>query len=280
MMQTIIYQSILALLKANMLSCEKPLLSEEDIEFQIDTYKWLLKNFGGKHFYDDATLVLPTIKFFPKTSQQSKDAPLSIFNLVKEYCGLQDWDCKLVAQDADINPIIAPTVILENIPQKPAGTFSVQQEQVLITYNPNLTTNLESLIATFAHELSHYLTGTTADDPPGGWENWEFATDIASTFLGFGTFMANSAFNYQQVQDVDSIGWSTQGAGYLSEMEHLYALAIFLSLKEIDVEVALPFLKKYLRSSLRKAYLDVKKREIVALLKKQEYSPTYYADSE
>ncbi|MDX6851136.1 hypothetical protein SCD92_17290, partial [Gilvimarinus sp. SDUM040013] len=57
-------------------------------------------------------------------------------------------------------------------------------------------TSPTQLVATFAHELSHYLTCTANEPPPGGWDNWEFATDIAATFLGFGVFMANSSFNF------------------------------------------------------------------------------------
>ncbi|MDH4318404.1 MAG: hypothetical protein OEV64_08445 [Desulfobulbaceae bacterium] len=44
------------------------------------------------------------------------------------------------------------------------------------------------MIATFAHELSHYLIATAPEPPPGGWESWKFATDIGATFLGFGIF--------------------------------------------------------------------------------------------
>jgi hypothetical protein len=45
----------------------KPLLSEEDRQFQLATFRWLLKHFGGQDFFDNTQLVLPTNTFFPVT---------------------------------------------------------------------------------------------------------------------------------------------------------------------------------------------------------------------
>lgn len=42
----------------------KPVLSKENTDFQIATYKWLLKNFGEKHFFEETKLILPTREFF------------------------------------------------------------------------------------------------------------------------------------------------------------------------------------------------------------------------
>ena len=72
------------------------------------------------------------------------------------------------------------------------------------------------MVATFAHELSHYLTATAPEPPPGGWDNWEFATDICASFLGFGIFVANSAFSFNQYTEVDSQGWQSSRGGYLT----------------------------------------------------------------
>lgn len=248
----------------------KPLLSDDDREFQFDTYQWLLKNFGGAHFYDDARLILPTKDFFEFS--QSDQLAKSIFEQVKAYCGMQLWQCELVAQEPDIDPHVSPTVVLENITPSPAGTFEFDKGDVVtITYNPDLLNKPEALIATFAHELSHFLTSTARDEPPGGWDNWEFATDICATFLGFGIFMANTAFNFIQTQDVDTVGWQVQGASYLSEIEHLYALAIFLSLKDIDAQEFFPFLKPYLRSDLKKAVKELNGSEFIQELKNVSY---------
>lgn len=175
-----------------------PLLSEEDLNFQIESYQWLLTHFGGDEFYNRATLVLPTKAFFPAEVNSKEEAVKATFEQVKKYAGMSEWPCILEPQDEDHNLVVAPTVVIQNVEQSPLGTFSVgESNAITITYNPKIASNPTQMGATFAHELSHYLTGTAPAPPPGGWENWEFATDIGAAFLGFGIFIANAAFNFQ-----------------------------------------------------------------------------------
>jgi hypothetical protein len=204
----------------------KPLLSQSDIEFQVATFKWLLKNFGGDDFYKTTKLVLPTKDYFPSKVNSPEGAASETFEAVKKHAGLENWICKLEIQEEDADPVVAPTLAIQNAPTSPYGTFQATEEnEVVITYNPALASQPTQLVATFAHELAHYLTATSKEEPPGGWENWEFATDIAATFLGFGVFMANSAFSFSQYTNSDSQGWKSSRNGYLSESEHIYALA-------------------------------------------------------
>ena len=235
-----------------------PLLSEKDFNFQLETYKWLLKNFGGDSFYHKAKLVLPTKTFFPDKVSEPKEVAESTFERVKEYAGLEKWPCQLMAQDTDIDPVISPTMILQNAPSSPNGTFRVDESQeIMITYNPSLLRQPALLVATFAHELAHYLTATSIDEPPGGWENWEFATDITATFLGFGIFMCNASFNFSQYSQADSMGWQSSRSGYLSESEHCMALALFLLLKNIPIENTHRYLKPHLRKYLKRATREI-----------------------
>lgn len=252
----------------------KPFLCSEDTEFQIATYRWLLKNFGGKHFFEDTKLILPTREFFPSKVKNEKDAAIKTFEMVKKYAGMEEWPCKLEAQEADLETHIAPTLVIKNVPSSPLGTFEAKKNnEIVITYNPALVNNPTQLVATYAHELAHYLTGSGQEEPPGGWDNWEFATDIAATFLGFGLFMANSAFNFQQFTAVDSQGWQYNRSGYLSEPEHIFALAIFLRLRGIAIESALQYLKPNLKSMLKKAVIEVSESEWIDELENVEYVP-------
>lgn len=248
------------------------LLSSEDTYFQIETYKWLLKYFGGRDFVEDAVLVLPTKEYFPAEVENEFEAAEATFESVRKYCGLQNWPCKLEKQDEDIDPKVAPTIAVQNTPSNPLGTFGVSEdEEVIITYNPSLSADPQQMVATFAHELAHYLTATAAEPPPGGWENWEFATDIAATFLGFGIFMANNAFSFNQFTDVDAQGWQSRRNGYLSEAEHSFALAIFLALKNIPAEDATRYLKPNLAKMLKRASNEIAKSEFFQELKDVEY---------
>lgn len=185
---------------------------------------------------------------------------------------MDEWNCKLERQEEDVEAKIASTLIVQNTPNNPLGTFQAKENnEIVITYNPSLLGNPAQLVATYAHELAHYLTACTSEEPPGGWDNWEFVTDIAATFLGFGVFMANSAFNFQQYADIDSQGWQYNRNGYLSEAEHIFALAIFLELQGTPIEPALPHLKPNLKKLLKQAVKQLSNTEIISTLKAVEY---------
>lgn len=258
----------------------KPLLSNEDTEFQIATFKWLLKNFGGSDFHDTTVLILPTEEFFPTKVETADEAAFETFNSVKKYAGLQNWPCLLIAQEEDIETRVAPTVSIQNAPTNPLGTFQATgSNEIVITYNPAIVNNPSLLVATYAHELAHYLTGSSLEEPPGGWDNWEFATDIAATFLGFGIFMTNSAFNFQQYADIDSQGWQYNRNGYLSEQEHIFALSIFLQLKGLPIELALKHLKPNLQKLLKKSMKQLSQTTIIQELLDVEYEPPTHTEA-
>jgi len=236
----------------------KPLLSTNAAMFEIETYKWLLRNFDEEFFYNKTSMVLPTPDFFPSKVNSDEEAAIETFNTVKELAGLSEWPCKLVPQENDIDPLVAPTIMVKNLPNNPLGTFSVQEDnEVIITYNPAIVNKPVQLIATYAHELSHYLIRTAKEAPPGGWDNEELVADITATFLGFGVFMVNSATHFEQFSGPDSQGFTSGRSGYLSEKEHTYALAIFMHLKGIEYNTVKPYVKSYLRSTLKKAMKEL-----------------------
>jgi len=250
----------------------KPLLKEDDELFQIETYRWLLTHFGGENFYKNTQLVLPTEEYFPTKVNSREQAVQETFQQVKIYAGLEKWPCILHKQEEDPDLVVSETLVVQNVEHSPHGTFSFNDNnEAIITYNPGLATSPTQMVATFAHELAHFLTSTAQEPPPGGWGNWEFATDIAATFLGFGIFLANSVFNFQQYSSVDAIGWKTTGGGYLSESEHSYALAIFLRLKGISVDIAYPHCDGNIKAFLKKANKELEEKHYIEDLGKVEY---------
>jgi hypothetical protein len=241
----------------------KPLLEPDFVDWQFQCFEWLLRNTGGMKAWQEGTkLIKPTEEFFPNGGNTQSELAESIFRQVKQHSGMSDWPCRLQVQEADSSFIVAPMVVLQGAPSSPLGTFTCdsEKEEVIITYNPDSVSNPMSLIATFAHELAHYLTATFEEEPPGGWENWEYATDVAATFLGFGIFSANSHFNYSQLNSDNGeggSGWQTSRQGYLSEPELLNAHAIFSCLMDLPVTESIPHLKSSLRGSFKQAYKDV-----------------------
>lgn len=222
----------------------------------FDTYAWALENFGTDVFYQYTELSLPNDKFFPDKLDDLDDVAEGLFTRVRQYAGMEEWPCRLVAQDEDANPVVGPALLIKGAPGGPAGTFSVsggKTPTIKITYNPSQLKRPESLIATFAHELAHYLIHSVESHPPGGEEYEEQATDLVAIFMGFGVFLANSAFSFSQYTGVDSQGWRTLAQGYLSEIEMVYGLAVFCHLKDIDYRDVQPYLDKSLRKTLKTA---------------------------
>ncbi|GAO42741.1 hypothetical protein FPE01S_01_17590 [Flavihumibacter petaseus NBRC 106054] len=77
----------------------------------------------------------------------------------------------------------------------------------------------EGMVAMLAHEIAHIkLLGENRIE-----ENDELLTDLATIFFGLGVFSANAAF--KAYYDYKYYGWSQ--AGYLTQMEWGYALALF-----------------------------------------------------
>lgn len=96
--------------------------------------------------------------------------------------------------------------------------------------------NPQSLIATMAHELSHYILmeekGYFFEEDENEW-----LTDLTSIAFGFGIFMGNTKFNFNQWQSADGWGgWSSSTQGYLPEQMIAYAMA-FIQFRKKEMEV-------------------------------------------
>ncbi|QIA65375.1 hypothetical protein GT360_17705 [Vibrio astriarenae] len=232
-----------------MFSLFKPrsVLVGSDLDFQIETYKYLMKYFGGESFYTKTKLVLPTDEFFPDSVSSEDEIASKTFHQVKKHSGMCLWPCQLIAQEPDPNRHLGGTLLIRNAPSLPRCTYSLGEEGAEITFNPNLLRNPVMMVALFANRLAFYLTQELTESPPGGWSNLGYANDITAVFLGFGIFSVNSVFNFQQFSDGEIIGWMSERNGCLSDVELLFALAIFCKLKGINPVVAASHIKPALR---------------------------------
>ena len=237
-------------------------IDEEELEWQLATFKWLQLEFGD---LAGRPLVVPTPACFPPSTRKGHGRVEDLFGHVRRAAGMEDWPCELRAGAADRPIQVGPALLLrhEGAPA-PCGTFQVTGEdgrtRVVITYNPDLADDPTAMIATLAHELGHYLMSSAASDPPGGWELHELHTDIAAVYLGFGLFLANSARSFAQFQDATTSGWSARTQGYLGEGALVTALAIFQDLAGNDPAEAAPYLKDYLEKDFRRAARALRKR--------------------
>jgi hypothetical protein len=218
---------------------------EHLVQWHFEVWKWLLRNFGGYEQFAKQPLITPTPEFFPFRPRLEHAYFEEVFAAVKSHAGLGEWPCRLepLEEEHEQQQLLRRHSQAEWQTNGAAGTFEWQGEEVVIRYAPSQASNPTALVATLVHELMHYLLSSAETDPPGGWEEHEFHTDLACSFAGFGIFMANSAFSFQQWSDGVSGGWQTSRKGYLSESEHAFGLALFTTLSGGNPEEVLPFLK-------------------------------------
>ena len=239
----------------------KPILDKETSDWIFDTYEWALKSFGASIFFNQTELVLPTEEYFPDVLSSEDDLAESLFRRVRKYAGMEDWPCRLEAQDEDSSPFVSPTIVISGAPTGPAGTFSVgtdaQSQYVAISYNPSQLQRPQSLVATLSHELAHYLIHSADETPPGGSDLEEHATDLVAVFMGFGVFLANSAFSFNQFSSTDGQGWQTNSQGYLSTLELSYCLALFLKLNDVEFKRVASHLEKTPKSYVKRSMSEL-----------------------
>jgi hypothetical protein len=247
----------------------RPVLDEESVQWLFKVYEWALKNFDAKIFFDDAQLVVPSNQYFPGEANSKSDMAQLIFDQVRGYAALRHWPCRLSTDQscATQTPQLKITGPLRDINGK-EPEFVLEEDRLLIFYDPRQVGNPEAIIATFAHSLSHHLGSMAQELPEDIEQNWPQITEVLAVFMGFGIMFANSAFVYRNVTCGSCQPTTINRSAYLSQYDISYAVAIFCVLKEIKIGDAAKNIKKTLRPFFKKAYKDVKKREnLIANLK-------------
>jgi hypothetical protein len=234
---------------------KKRFLEPEVEEWHIECWAWLMRHLGGVDALRETALVLPTSDFFPRPPGQGRAVAEAIFARVRDLMNMNDWPCTLVERQPT-NAQVGEFMVLQPQGKPVAGTFESDCGDVLITYDPGIVSRPYNLIATFAHELAHYMLHSIPELPPGADAEpmiEELATELAVAYFGFGLVAANGAFDFQQHQDFGRQGWSGGSWGYFSEDGWCFALAVFLSLKGEDPAIARRHLKPRLAQKLDRA---------------------------
>ena len=238
-----------------------PLLDEGSVEWLFDTFAWSLNNFGADVFSDETILVVPSNELFPGRTDSVHGMASLIFERVKAYAGMKHWPTVLL--DQNVCPSVeSPRVQIEGALRGSKGIVPEQvdeQHSLIVTYHPDQINNPESMIASYAHTLAHYLGTMAKDAPPGGDEYWPQATELLAIFMGFGLMFANSAFRFKGGCG-SCKGPTVDRSAFLSQDEATYGLAIFSVLKGVPEKEVLPHLKGYLRPIFKRAVKDLSSR--------------------
>jgi hypothetical protein len=201
----------------------KPFLDAARRQWQFEAFAWLLRGCGGFPRFLDTALVLPTEQHFPDRGMTGHAAAAALFRRVRDHAGMADWPC-----------VVEP---------EPRESRAATSERIRMIHYLAGEREPAMLIAHFAHELARYLVESLDEPPPGGAMLYEPAVDLATVFMGFGVFMANSA--------AQNARWE------LNEGELVHALAMFCHLRRLPEEVAETHLNLHVRKYLRLAMRDL-----------------------
>ena len=207
----------------------KPFLDAPRRDWQFGVFAWLLRHCGGYPKFLETTLVLPIEAHFPDRGLSGHAAVAALFRRVRDHAGMADWPCTVEPEPAEgqVRPPLS-----ERIP--------------VITYKRGELAAM-SMVGAFAHEFARMLVDTFDEPPPGGASLHEPAIDLATVFMGFGVFMANSTVEATRYD--------------LNEGEFVHALAMFCQLRKIPPESVATHLNPHLRKYLRLASRDLAQHE-------------------
>lgn len=243
-----------------------PLLEPETAAWHKENFRWLVETFGAETGFQQRELVLPTSQSFTTAGKKGHDLAIHILEQVKAKAGLDRWPVELAPHDVTHKgDYVGTNLIRPEIQSGAAGTFSVDPDSgVVITYSVALLSDPHGMVATFAHELSHYLLATHHNQLPVPREEEEFLTDLTAAFLGFGVFLTNTRFRYEQFSDGATSGWGWKRQGYLPESDLLFATALFMRARGLPLECAHNYIKPYLQKNFARAYLEARDFQITA----------------
>jgi hypothetical protein len=219
-------------------------VTDDCFPVNTETRKWVDSYFDkfidivGEDLFLKIRTILPTKDFFPDNFNGSYESTLAITKCV---CGFMNVDPGKINlynfrdQREDIENSLRDQMASWSSGGhvSAAGLYSenLNSEKINIGLkNDNLSDPI-SLIATLAHEISHYILLKLWKFPRDS-ADMEPVTDLLTIFFGFGIFTANSAIQFKQFQDYQKHGWSIQRHGYLDLETIGYSIAKWIRLRK------------------------------------------------
>jgi len=172
---------------------------------------WLSAKLGKQRLID-ATVMLPTLEFFPDELDGSEQDAIKVFRRLCNHVKVGERDVLLEVWNSKA--------------MKGALGLYVQENPPRILVNESELSDSESLVATLAHELSHHFLlggGLLAENNL----DLERLTDLLPVFLGIGLFSGNATFKESHWSDGRLSGWSMQKKGYLPGRMFAYGFSLF-----------------------------------------------------
>lgn len=249
----------------------KNLIDEDDCNWMFATFAWALTHFDSQDFFQRTQLIQPTDAFFPGQINNPASMAETVFNATIQHCGLQHWPIKLqhsMPTETQNYPLFSPVESLfqRRSCKKVASTVNAcssisaielpDNQSLVISYNPQQTTQPGDLAASFSHILAQHLVVQSQLQPVGGPELFPQNTEVLSVIMGFGVMLSNSAYAFRG-SCARCFNPNAHRQASLSEDKVVFALALFCQLKAIPQKQATAHLKPYLRSMYKQAVKQI-----------------------
>jgi tetratricopeptide (TPR) repeat protein len=212
-----------------------------------DRIGWLLGQFGRERL-KNASMVVPARQFFPDRYDNSERAARALFDRTCAFMGIDPAGVELVFYQPTHRPGFARSLVRSHLGW--AGQFKLREGSNVVEVNVTYLPLPESLLAVFAHELSHQiLLGSKricAED-----QDHELVTDLATVFFGLGIFNANESFTDHF--RVNRRGDEILRTGYLTPRIWGYALALCAWLRNEKKPAWAGWLRPAIRKTFRRS---------------------------
>jgi len=237
---------------------QRPLIGQESADWIFETFEWALRYFDRHEFYQRSRLIQPTNDFFAGNVDSVHNKAENIYRHTLNYAGLVHWPFQLQKPE-HFQAIPFPQLALVSLERDSVNRnlpVINSEAPLYISYNREQTLKPEDLSSTFAHVMAQHLVVQSQQFPPGGPDYFAEGTEVLAIFMGFGVMFANSAYTFRGGCGSCYNGQSNRQAT-LSEDEVIFSLALYCRLKEIPTSEATRHLKKYLKSSFKRALKQI-----------------------
>lgn len=213
-------------------------------------YLWVESRAPAREETLKPSVVLPNADFFPDKFRFDLKSAEVVLRRVKRLMEVQHWNCQIRidrSEDLEIQQKLLNDGVLGESSHGLGETRDEDppENEITIFLEETLIGNPISLVASIAHNLSRYLVAQIEDEPAGGWTDSNFSemADLVAVNEGFGVFLCNSAFTFDQWTDVHNQGWQYTKRGFLNDSEAAFILAIFCIRQKLDTNDAASALK-------------------------------------
>ena len=198
-------------------------IDEEDQNWIVHMLRWI-----DEEIFEltSKQTILPTRKFFDYKFTGIEEDGQYVLDTVGKYFDVDTSEIKLKFYSEENIELDRGLVTKKEEGKGTAGIYEQDEDNIRIWINEIQLKKPVHLIATMAHEMSHYVLMGIHDVTTDSEEEDEWLTDLFTIANGFGIYMGNTKFEFSQWQSGDGWGgWQYSTQGYLPQQIIAHAMA-------------------------------------------------------